>query len=167
LVGSYRKVHLPQLGVDRFATPGDRPLAVHQAGEVKIGMNICYDASFPETGRVLALAGAELIVLPTNWPPGAETTAEHVPNARALENKVYFIAANRVGRERGFQFIGHSKISDVHGNTLAAAAHQQEEIIYADIDPAEARDKRIERVPGRHAIHRFDDRRPDMYGSLL
>src|SRR3954452_13060854 len=63
LVGSYRKVHLPFLGVDRFADPGDRPFAVHDAGGVRVGMHICYDGSFPETGRVLTLLGADVLAL--------------------------------------------------------------------------------------------------------
>ena len=58
LVARYRKVHLPYLGVDRFATPGDEPFGVHAAGDVRIGMSICYDASFPESARVLALAAS-------------------------------------------------------------------------------------------------------------
>src|SRR5438445_1064381 len=69
LVGSYRKAHLPCLGVDRFTDPGDRPFAVHDLGGLKVGMTICYDASFPEASRALMLLGADLIVLPTNWPP--------------------------------------------------------------------------------------------------
>lgn len=167
LCGSYRKVHLPQLGVDHFTTPGDRPFAVHAAGDLRIGMIICYDASFPEAARALTLGGAELIVLPTNWPPGSEPTAAHVVNARASENKVFFIAVNRVGSERGFQFIGHSKICDVHGVTLAEAAHREEAVIYAEIDPSEARDKRIVRVPGKHSVDRLADRRPAFYSSLV
>lgn len=167
LVGKYRKTHLPQLGVDHFTTPGDQPYQVVDAGGLRIGMLICYDASFPEATRVLALAGADIIVLPTNWPFGAEPTADYVVNARASENKVFFIAVDRVGLERGFQFIGKSKICDVHGNTLEFADHTEEAIIYAEIDPAEARDKRIERVPGKHAIDRFADRRTDLYGPIL
>lgn len=166
VVASYRKVHLPRLGVDHFTTPGDRPFSVHEVAGIRIGMNICYDASFPEASRSLALLGADLIVLPTNWPPGAEQTAAYVVNARSSENKVFFIAVNRVGLERGFQFIGGSKISDVHGNTLAVADHQDETIIYADIEPAEARNKRIERVPGKHSVDRFADRRPEFYHLL-
>ena len=167
LVGSYRKIHLPYLGVDRFVAPGDRPFAVHSAGSLNIGMHICYDASFPESGRLLSLAGADLLVLPTNWPPGAEPTADYVINARSSENKVYSIAVNRVGLERGFGFIGKSRICNVHGESIAEANHRDEAILYAEIDPALARDKRIERVPGQHAIHRFEDRRTDMYGPLL
>lgn len=167
LVASYRKVHLPYLGVDRFTTPGDRPFAVHDLGSVRIGMCICYDASFPEGCRVLALAGADLIVLPTNWPPGAEQTAKYVVNARASENKVFFAAINRVGTEGGFRFIGRSKICDDHGNTLAKASDSGETILYSEIDPSAAREKRIQRAPGQHAIDRFADRRPEMYRPLV
>lgn len=166
LIGSYRKVHLPHLGVDHFTTPGNRPFSVQTAGNLRIGMNICYDASFPEASRSLALDGADIIVLPTNWPPGAEQTADYVINARASENKVFFIAVNRVGREREIDFIGKSKVCDVLGNTLAQADHRQETIIYADIDPSQARTKHIDRVPGKHSIDRFADRRPEMYGRL-
>jgi predicted amidohydrolase len=166
VVGSYRKVHLPHLGIDRFTTPGDRPFAVHEAGPARLGMHICYDGTFPEAGRILSLAGADLLVLPTNWPPGAENTARYVMNARAIENHVYFIAVNRVGTERGFPFIGTSSICDPTGRTLAEAPGDKEAIIFAEIDLAWAREKRIVRVPGKHIIDRFADRRPEMYGPL-
>lgn len=167
LIGSYRKVHLPYLGVDMHTTPGDRPFAVQETGGVRIGMNICYDAAFPETSRTLALLGADLIVLPTNWPPGAECTACSVISARALENAVYYIAVNRVGEERGFRFIGMSRICDTNGETLAVSQTTDEEILYAEIDPARARRKHIIRVPGKHEIDRLADRRPEMYGELV
>jgi predicted amidohydrolase len=167
VIGSYRKVHLPYLGIDMFTSFGDRPFAVHNAGELKIGMNICYDASFPEAARALALLGADLIVLPTNWPPGAECTAASVINARAIENAVYYIAVNRVGTERGFDFIGRTKICDPSGVTLAESQGIGEEILYAEIDPAKSRRKHIIRVPGKHEIDRLADRRPEMYGLLV
>ncbi|MGQ0636499.1 MAG: carbon-nitrogen hydrolase family protein [Planctomycetaceae bacterium] len=167
VLGSYRKIHLPFLGVDMFSSYGDRPFAVHQAGDLRVGMTICYDASFPEASRSLAILGADLIALPTNWPPGAECTAASVINARALENAVYFIAVNRVGTERGFQFIGASKIADPGGATLAEATGTGEEILYAEIDPARSRRKHFIRVPGKHEIDRLADRRPEMYGLLV
>jgi len=166
VIGSYRKVHLPYLGIDMFTSFGDRPFAVHNAGELKVGMNICYDAAFPEASRSLAILGADLIALPTNWPPGAECTAASVINARAMENAVYFIAVNRVGTERGFDFIGRSKIVDPSGKTLAESEGLGEEILYAEIDPARSRRKHIIRVPGKHEIDRLADRRPEMYGLL-
>lgn len=167
VIGSYRKVHLPYLGIDMFTTHGDRPFAVHSAGDLRVGMNICYDAAFPEASRSLALLGADLIALPTNWPPGAECTACSVINARALENAVYFIAVNRVGTERGFPFIGRSKIVDTNGNTLAESQTTDEELLFAEIDLAKSRRKHIIRVPGKHEIDRLADRRPEMYGLLI
>lgn len=166
-LGVYRKIHLPHLGVDRFVTPGDRPFEVIRTPDVAVGLNICYDGAFPESTRILAIKGAELVVLPTNWPPTSTATAEVIPNARALENHVYFIAVNRVGQERGVSFIGKSKICDPGGVTLAYANHNAEDIIYAEIQPALAQNKHLVTVPGVHEVHRMKDRRPDMYGTLL
>jgi predicted amidohydrolase len=167
LVGSYRKAHLPCLGIDRFTTPGDRPFAVHDLGGLRVGMTICYDGSFPEASRVLALHGADLIVLPTNWPPEAERTARLLVPARALENRVYYAAVNRVGTERGFRFIGLSRVADVTGELLAASEGADETILYAEIDPARARNKRIVNVPGEYEVDRIRDRRPDLYGAVV
>ncbi len=166
LIGSYRKVHLPFLGVDMFSTFGDVKFKVHQAGDLRIGMNICYDSAFPEAARSLTLLGADLIALPTNWPPGAECVAGYVINARAMENAVYYAVANRVGEERGFRFIGRSRICAPNGQTLATSEDDAETILYADIDPELARTKLAVREPGRHAIDRLADRRPEMYGAL-
>lgn len=166
-VATYRKVHLPYLGVDKFADPGDRPFAVHDAGGLKVGMHICYDGAFPETARVLTLLGAELLVLPTNWPTHSECAAEHMIATRSMENVVYSLAANRVGEERGFRFIGRSSIASTSGEILAFASPDREEILYADIDPAKARQKRLVRVPGQHEVDRIADRRPGFYGPLV
>jgi predicted amidohydrolase len=165
-VATYRKIHIPFLGVDRFTTPGDRPFAVHDLGGLRIGITICYDGSFPESARVLTLLGADLVVLPTNWPTGALTTARYLVQARALENNIYHAAVNRVGEERGFRFIGHSRIVDCNGELLAATERDIEEIVYAEIEPARARNKRLVKIPGKYEINRVGDRRPEMYGPL-
>jgi predicted amidohydrolase len=161
----YRKAHLPLLGIDRYATVGDTPFEVYDLGGLRIGINICYDAGFPEAARCLALAGADLIVLPTNWPEGATSTPKYLVPARALENHVYYAAINRAGTERGFRFIGASLITDVHGDAIATAG-PGEEIIYADIDAAIARAKRIVFVPGQYEVDRIAHRRPELYGPL-
>ena len=166
-VAGYRKAHLPCLGIDRFTTPGDRPFAVHDLGGLRVGLTICYDGSFPEASRVLALLGADLILLPTNWPPEAERTARLLVPARAMENRVYYAAVNRVGTERGFRFIGLSRVADVTGDLLAASESDEETILYAEIDPARARQKRIVNVPGEYEVDRLKDRRPDLYGPLV
>jgi 5-aminopentanamidase len=166
VVGSYRKVHLPYLGVDRFADPGDRPFAVHEADGLRVGMHICYDGAFPEPARVLTLLGADLLILPTNWPTHSECAAEHMMSCRSLENVVYSMAIDRVGEESGFQFIGRSSIIDTAGNRLAFASVDKEEILYADIEPAKARTKKLIRRPGLHEIDRIADRRPAFYGLI-
>jgi predicted amidohydrolase len=166
-IGTYRKVHLPYLGVDRFTTPGQEPFRVWETPVGRIGMNICYDLAFPEAARCLALAGAELIVLPTNWPPGAECTAEFMVPARALENHVFYLAVNRVGTENGFRFIGRSQICDVHGRLLSVAQESEEITLLAHCDLSLARNKHIIRVPELHEIHRIGDRRPELYGPLV
>jgi predicted amidohydrolase len=165
-VFSYRKVHLPCLGVDRFTTPGDRPFAVHDLGGLRIGMNICYDGSFPESARILALLGADLIVLPTNWPDAARRTVQYLVQARAFENAVYFAGVNRVGVEGGFHFLGLSRIVAPNGDLLAASETDREEVLFAEIDPERARSKRIVHIPGEYEVDRVADRRPEMYGPL-
>ncbi|MEX0716330.1 MAG: carbon-nitrogen hydrolase family protein [Planctomycetaceae bacterium] len=167
LIAAYRKTHLPRLGADCFTAKGSGPFAVHEVGGVRVGLNICYDAALPEPARALALAGADLIVLPTNWPTGADCMPEHAINTRAMENGVYFAAADRVGTERGFDFIGKSRICGPRGETLAASTGTEETILYAEIDPARARNKAVERGPGVVALHRLADRRPELYGPLL
>lgn len=167
MVTGYRKIHLPFLGVDRFNTPGNRPFAVQDLGGLRVGMNICYDGSFPESSRILTLLGADLVLLPTNWPPGALTTVQYLVQARALENHVYYLAVNRVGEERGFRFIGQSRAVDCSGELLACGRADSEDILYADIDPERARQKQVVKIPGKYEINRVTDRRPEMYGLLV
>ena len=173
VVANYRKVHLPTLGVDNFTTPGDESDSVFEiriggedAEPLRVGMNICYDCSFPEAARVLMLRGADLIVLPTNWPPGAGLVADVIPNTRALENNVYFISVNRIGTERGFDFIGKSKICDPLGREIDFANHSDEAILYGEINIEFARRKHLVAVPGKHEVHRVKDRRPETYHLL-
>jgi predicted amidohydrolase len=166
VVATYRKVHLPYLGVDRFTTQGENLYRAVEADQMRIGMHICYDGSFPESSRCLALDGADLLVLPTNWPPGADTFAKYLPNARALENNVYFMSVNRVGTERGFRFIGNSRICDPNGNPVADAPNENEQVLRAEIDCNKARNKRLVRVPKEHVIDRWADRRPTYYDSI-
>lgn len=166
-IAGYRKTHLPCLGADRFTDPGDRPFAVHDLGGLKLGMHICFDGSFPETSRVLTLLGADLIVLPTNWAEQALRMATLVPRCRAFENHVYFLAANRIGEESGFAYIGRSSISDYRGDSLAFADHGDAAILYAEIDPSAAAQKRVVTCAGEYEIDRVNWRRPDLYGELV
>lgn len=161
----YRKTHLPTLGVDRFVVRGSS-LDVVDIGVAVAGPLICYDIRFPEAARVLTLKGAEVILLPTNWPDGAESAPEYVLRARARENSVYIIAANRVGTENGTTFIGRSQIVAPDGVVLAQAG-ENETIIMADIEPSIARQKRIVFEAGEWEQDTVGDRRPDLYGELV
>ncbi len=167
VVGTYRKIHLPFLGVDRFTDPGDRPLEIFEAGGVRLGLHICYDGSFPETGRVLTLLGADVLVLATNWPVQSTATALHLPACRAIENVVYVMAVDRIGTESGCLFAGHSSIVDPDGNILAQAGPSEPAILYAEVDPAIARRKRLIRVPGVYELDRIGDRRPAFYAPIV
>ncbi len=166
-VASYRKLHLPCLGADRFTDPGDRPFAVHDLAGLKIGMNICFDGSFPESSRILTLLGADLVVLPTNWTTYSRTMASLVSAARAWENHIYYLAVNRVGDETGYQYLGLSSAADYTGNVLHFAPAFEESIFTIEVDPEAARQKRVVTCAGEFEIDRVNWRRPEMYGPLV
>ena len=166
VAGGYRKVHLPFIGIDRFLTPGDRPLQVFDLPFGKVGINICYDISFPEPARVLKLMGAELIALITNWPTAAWRSPQFVANTRALENHLFYAAVDRVGTERGWDFIGRSKVVDCSGDTLAEASSDTEELLVVAVELEEANNNRIVNVPGAYEVDRMNDRRPEFYQAI-
>lgn len=167
MLAKYRKIHLPYLGVDRFVNHGNLPPTVCQTEIGKIGMGICYDINFPEHARAMALKGADIIVLPTNWPLHREFVPEHIVPARAAENLVFVVAVNRVGEERGTRFIGRSKIAHCsRGIALAEGKPYEEDILYANIEPATAREKHLVFTPGEFEVDIFNDRRPELYGVI-
>jgi predicted amidohydrolase len=167
LVGLHRKAHLPVLGVDRFVESGDLPPAVYETEVGRIGMGICYELMFPEHARVLALLGAEIIALPTNWPEIAEFNPAYLVPARAAENHLWLVAVNRVGEEGGFVFIGRSRIAGPIGMIVADGQAYEEDVLYAQVNLALARDKHLVVLPGEYEVHPFDDRRPEFYGPLV
>jgi predicted amidohydrolase len=165
LIGSYRKTHLPFLGVDRFVTPGDE-LSVYETALGRIGLEICYDLRFPEVTRTLALRGADIVAHPTNFPMAAKVQTELVTVARAAENRIYLLTANRVGMERRGEFCGWSQIVDPFGKRLAEADETEETLLVADVDVEKARDKDYV-IPGEYELYLFGDRRPELYGALV
>jgi len=165
LVGTYRKTHLPFLGVDRFAVPGDE-LPVFETPLGRIGIEICYDLRFPEVTRALALAGADIVAHPTNFPVAARIQTELITRARAAENRVYLLTANRVGRERWGEFCGWSQIVDPYGNRLAEAGETGEALLTAEVDLEKARDKDYV-IPGTYELYLFGHRRPELYTALV
>jgi predicted amidohydrolase len=163
----YRKMHLPYLGVDRFATPGPDPPEVYELAGMRVGVLICYDLRFPEAARICALEGADLIALPTNWPVGVQFHPGIFAPARAAENHVYLLACDRVGEERGTTFIGRSILLDCNGKELAVASDTEEAILFGEVDPDLARQTHHRRIPGEHEWDTINDRRPGLYGRLL
>ncbi len=163
-VYSYRKTHLPYLGLDRFAKRGEK-IEAFDSGMGKMGMIICYDLRFPEPMRKLALQGAELVIQPTNLPLGGEAHCDFLSRARACENHVMLISCNRCGEERGVKFFGRSQIVDISGKLLAEAG-EDEQIIAAEINLDLSNEKDIIVEKDSYELHLFSDRRTDIYENL-
>ncbi len=162
VVAVYRKTHL----WDReklFFEPGDQPPPVIHTRFGRLGVLICYDFEFPEMTRALALAGADLIAVPTNWPrterPSGERPGEVViAMATARMNRVFLACCDRTGTERGQAWNAWTAVVDERG---WIAAGGQESACIADVDLTRARDKSFTELAGV-----LDDRRPELYGSL-
>ncbi|MEK6539154.1 MAG: nitrilase-related carbon-nitrogen hydrolase [Deltaproteobacteria bacterium] len=161
-VGVYRKAHL-FWNEKKFFAPGNMPFKVYNIGPARIGMMICFDWLFPEAARSLALQGADIICHPSNlvlpFCPEAMIT-------RCLENRVFAITANRVGTEERIKgerlkFIGKSEIVTPGGKILYRASGNKEEIGIVDINPKEARNKKITQLNDI-----FKDRREKLYKLL-
>src|SRR5919197_1692212 len=165
LIGKYWKTHLPFLGVDRFAVPGDE-LPVYDTPLGRVGVEICYDLRFPEVTRTLALKGADIVCHPTNFPMAARVQTELITTARAAENRIYLLTANRVGKERWGEFCGWSQIVDPYGRRLAEAGETEEALLVADVELERARDKDYV-IPGEYELYLFGHRRPELYGALV
>jgi len=162
-VGKYRKTHL-FFDEQDFFTPGDTGFRVFDIGSVKIGVMICFDWWFPESARVLALSGADIICHSSNL---VLPHCQRAMKIRSLENGVFTITANRVGTEsRGgkdpLTFTGGSQIVDNFGETKAKMGETETGTLLVEIDPSEARNKAI--TPRND---RFMDRRPEFYGPLM
>ncbi len=155
---NYRKSHLfGELDRGMFQRPGTE-FPVAELNGAKIGVLICYDVEFPEPARRLALAGADIILIPTAVMEPYDQVARHVIPARAYENQVYVAYANHSGTENGLGYIGLSSICGPDGTALAMAG-TDETMLFADTDPAH-------QAAVRAADPFFRDRRPELYGPL-
>jgi len=160
----YRKAHLWDAEKDVF-TAGDAPPPVVETLHGRLGMLICYDLEFPEWVRLPALAGADLLCAPVNWPDGPRPQTERPAEvlrvqANASVNRMFIAACDRYGHERGVGWVQGSVIVDADGYPLAGRAEQGgEQMLLATLNLAEARNKRIS---ARNDLHL--DRRPQLYG---
>jgi predicted amidohydrolase len=161
-IGVYRKTHLFYEETLYFS-PGDTGFKVWDIGICRIGIMICFDWFYPESMRTLSLAGAEVIAHPSNL------VLPFCPDAmpvRCLENMTFAITANRIGTEQRngkepLTFIGKSEIVSPKGKILVRAPDDEEAVMTADINPADAKDKMLNQY---NSI--LKDRRPDQYTCL-
>ena len=123
VVGVYRKVHLWNFE-RRYFTPGNR-FKVFKTKIGKIGLGVCYDLEFPESARALALEGAEIIIYSSAQPHPMETHVDTYIRSRAGENCVYVCHSNRIGKEGGTMFFGHSQIVSPDCRVLAKLGGKQ------------------------------------------
>ncbi len=160
IIGVYRKIHLFNREKVWFSA-GDGPPEVYDIGGIRIGMMICFDWFFPETARTLALKGAQVIAHPSNL---VMPYCQSAMPTRCLENRVFAVTANRIGREtRGpddFLFTGASQITALNGNILSSAPSDRVFSAVIQFDHYLADNKLINEKNDILA-----DRRPDLYLS--
>ena len=154
----HRKCHLYGAMEGELFTPGDA-LATVELDRLRIAILICYDVEFPEAVRAPALAGAELVAVPTTLMAPYDVVARTLVPARAAENQVFVAYANRTGSESDLAYIGQSCIVGPDGADLARAGRDQESLLVADLDPAAV-------TQARSAQCYLGDRRPELYAPL-
>ena len=161
-VATYRKIHLFNEEKLWFQ-PGNECFAVYDIGQCKIGIMICFDWFFPESARILALKGADIICHPSNLvlPYGQDAMI-----TRCLENCIYAITANRTGFEerngKSFYYTGKSQIASPDAHILYRADAEKDETGIVDIDVQIARNKKINNYNDM-----FADRRVECYQDLV
>ena len=154
---SYAKVHL--FGPDERAafSPAAQPPAVVDFNGVRTSMVICYDVEFPEAVRAAAVAGAELLLVPTALAHGYDDVPQVLLRARALESQLSIAYANHSGIEEECRFLGGSVIAGPDGRLLAAAG-EEPQLLFAELDEGAA-------TRARGDVPYLNERRPDLYRS--
>ncbi|MFE2378297.1 carbon-nitrogen hydrolase family protein [Streptomyces sp. NPDC059398] len=157
-LADYRKTHLFGCFEQKWFTPGDTPVVQAELAGLRIGIMICYDVEFPENVRAHALAGTDLLLVPTAQMHPFQFVAESLVPVRAFENQLYIAYVNRTGDEGEFEFVGLSCLAGPDG-TVRARAGRGTELVTADADPALLSASREQNPYLR-------DRRPELYRSL-
>lgn len=158
MVGVYRKIHLFRLmNEDTYLQPGASPLSIELPWG-RTALAICYDLRFPELFRRYALEGAQIVIIPAEWPLERIEHWRVLLQARAIENQLYIVACNTAGQIGETVFGGHSMIVDPWGKIIVEAG-EDPGLFTAEID--------LDRVAqARERIPVFEDRRPDLYEPL-
>lgn len=157
-LADYRKTHLFGDWERAAFTPGGQPVVQADLDGVRIGLLVCYDVEFPEAVRAHALAGTELLAVPTALMRPYEFVAHTLVPARAYENGLHIAYVNRCGPEGEDHFAGLSCLAGPDG-AVRARAGTGPELLVADADPEVLRAARAE-------TPYLADRRPELYGSL-
>lgn len=161
-VGNYRKVHL-YYKEKLWFEKGDLGFPVWEVNGAKIGMLICFDWIYPETMRVLALKGAQIICHCANL---VLPYCQKAMRTRSLENHVFIISCNRIGEEKrgddDFSFTGYSVMLSPTGEYLANGPRTKEFVAFMDVDPTDADDKHINEFNDL-----FEDRGTEFFGNLV
>ena len=165
LLGRTRMIHITDYDAfheQGYYAPGDRGLPVYDTEAGRVGVAICYDRHYPEAMRALAVAGADVVVVPQagavgEWPDGLYEAEMRVA---AFQNGYVTALVNRVGREDRLTFAGESFVCTPDGQVVARAGSGTEEILMCDID--------LGALDESHARRLFlRDRRPDLYADWL
>jgi predicted amidohydrolase len=167
VLATYRKLHLYYDEQSWFEAGTELPVADLPFG--RLGVVICFDLWFPEPARALALAGAEVLAVPTNWVASFKPTVwddrgycqgDYMAMAAAAQNGLITVCADRIGVERGIRFLGASIIVGADGWPVAGpASKDQPELLVAEVDLDDV--ERARRRTPRNHLH--GDRRPDAY----
>ncbi|MGH9356382.1 MAG: carbon-nitrogen family hydrolase [Terriglobia bacterium] len=156
VVAKYRKIHMSGLAnEEKYVNPGTCKCAFDLSFG-KAGLIICYDIRFTELPRALALGGCEALFVPAEWPAVRGKHWRALNIARAIENQMFVIAVNRVGKDESDVFFGHSLVIDPWGEVLAEGSEERAEVVTADADFGSIAEIR-KRIPV------FADRRPECY----
>ncbi|WP_206302663.1 carbon-nitrogen hydrolase family protein [Streptomyces sp. WAC 01529] len=158
-LANYRKTHLFGCFERDAFTPGEQSVVQVELGGVRIGLMICYDVEFPENVRAHALAGTDLLIVPTAQMHPFQFVAESVVPVRAFENQMYVAYVNRVGPEGEFEFVGLSTLVGPDG-VARARAGRGTELVVGDVDPEFL-------SASRETNPYLRDRRPGLYASLV
>ncbi|UOF90251.1 carbon-nitrogen family hydrolase [Fodinisporobacter ferrooxydans] len=156
-LNAYRKIHLFQLMDEHLYLHAGDQVTTYDIHNVPASTIICYDLRFPELTRTLALSGVQMIFIPAEWPHPRLQHWRQLQIARAIENQLFMISCNRVGKAGDTEFFGHSMVVDPWGEVLLECS-EEEGVFVVDIDlslVAEVRKK----------IPVFADRRPHLYTS--
>ncbi|MER6211922.1 carbon-nitrogen hydrolase family protein [Streptomyces sp. NPDC001642] len=157
-LANYRKTHLFGDFERAHFNPGEQPVVQAELDGLTVGLMICYDVEFPEPVRAHALAGTDLLLVPTANMHPFEFVAESLVPVRAWENQLYVAYVNRIGQEGEFEFFGLSTLAGPDG-VARTRAGRGEELLLADLDPGFLAESRA-------ANPYLTDRRPGLYGSL-